>query len=365
MGMGAALERGSPLFATLAALAASLVLGAAVPTGMGFYAPVVLLAAVYVPGALLAGALLGRLGSPGAVFHRDYSALFTCAALGWTAAVLPLAAAVWLSPQRFLAGLAGAAFLYFAAQMFFAARILFGLGNGAAAATVGLSWIAPVLVALYWPAIHYLLRWIASPFFLLYAWYFLGGELSGLGRGLTGRQSFQRMLEAAAVNPHDADAQYQLGLIHLERRQYPEAIRRFRNAVHIDPEETGAHFQLGRLAREQGRTEEAIGEFETVLAQDEKYSLNEIHREAGAAYLAAGRPEEARRELEIYASRRAYDPEGLYYLGRALEALGESAAAKDAYRRAVEAASAAPRYQRRFAAKWSRLAQRRAAPLSK
>jgi hypothetical protein len=30
------------------------------------------------------------------------------------------------------------------------------------------------------------------------------------------------MLEAAAVNPHDGDAQYQLGLIHQQRRQYSE-----------------------------------------------------------------------------------------------------------------------------------------------
>ena len=44
-----------------------------------------------------------------------------------------------------------------------------------------------------------------------------------------------RMLEAATVNPHDGEAQYQLGLIHQHRRQRTEALQRFRNAVQIDP----------------------------------------------------------------------------------------------------------------------------------
>ncbi len=361
--MGDVLDRGSALFALVAALAASLVLRSAAPIGLSFFMPLIVLAAVYVPGLLVAGALIGRTGNVGAVFRRDYSSLLTCAALAFTAAVLPLAAALEVVPGEAAAWLEGAAFLYFAALMFFAVRTLFGLGTGSAIGTVAASWLSLVAAALVWPTIRFMMGWLASPFFLFYAWYFLGGELSGLGSGLRGRQSFTRMLEAAAVNPHDADAQYQLGLIHLERRQYTEAARRFRNAVAIDTEETGAHYQLGRLAREQGRAEEAIREFETVLRLDEKFNLSEVHRDLGAAYLDAGRLEDARRELDIYTERREYDPEGLYYFGRVLEALGDKAAAKVAYSRAVEAARTAPRYRRRFTAKWSRLAQRQAAKM--
>jgi len=36
------------------------------------------------------------------------------------------------------------------------------------------------------------------------------------------------MLEASAINPHDAEAQYQLGLIYQQRRQYTAAIERFK-----------------------------------------------------------------------------------------------------------------------------------------
>ena len=71
-----------------------------------------------------------------------------------------------------------------------------------------------------------------------------------------------------------------------------------------------------------------------------------------------GKPDEARRELALYTDRREYDPEGLYYYGQTLEALGDKAAAREVYERAVEAARTAPRYRLRFTARWSRLAQK-------
>jgi tetratricopeptide (TPR) repeat protein len=166
------------------------------------------------------------------------------------------------------------------------------------------------------------------------------------------------MLEAAAVNPHDGDAQYQLGLIYQQRRQYTEAIRRFKLAVAIDPGQTDAHFQLGRIALEQDRVSDALEHLQTVFVQDEKYNSNEILRELGALYVTAGQYRDALRRLEVYIERRPYDPEGLYYLGFALEKTGDAARAREMYERAVEASRTAPRYRRRYAAKWSRLAQR-------
>jgi tetratricopeptide (TPR) repeat protein len=207
------------------------------------------------------------------------------------------------------------------------------------------------------------LGWLASPFFLLFAFFYLRPRLGDLGESLRRRQRFRRMLEAAAVNPHDAEAQYQLGLIYQHRRQNAEAIRRFQNAVAIDPRETDAHFQLGRIAREQGRLKDALGHFQTVVDQDGAHSSNEILRELGALYLAVRQYGDARNELETYVARREYDPEGLYYYGRALEGLGDRAGARGAYSRAVEAARSAPHYRRRYTARWNRLAQKQLAKL--
>jgi tetratricopeptide (TPR) repeat protein len=166
------------------------------------------------------------------------------------------------------------------------------------------------------------------------------------------------MLEAAAINPHDAEARYQLGLIYQQRRQYTEAIKQFKSAVAIDPTETDAHFQLGRIALEQGRLKDAFPHLQIVLEQNEKHSSNEILRELGRMYLSNNQYEDARRELSMYVERRPYDPEGLYYYGQALERLNDPARAKEMYERAVEAARATPHFRRRYTAKWSRLAQK-------
>jgi tetratricopeptide (TPR) repeat protein len=350
--MSEILDRGSLLFASLTALAislleVSLIHGPSLP----FYLPFLVIAGLYVPCMLAIARLFGYTG--------DYGSLLTCAAMAWSGAQIPMMAAIVVLPGSLWPWFLPPVLLYFAILMFFAARNIFGMGNGAAAGTVALAFLPLTALPWIWPVIGFALRWLASPFFLFYAWYFLGGELGNLGAGLRNRQHFHRMLEAAAVNPHDGDAQYQLGLIYQQRHRSSEAIQRFQNAVAIDPTETDAHYQLGRIAREQGRTADAIAHFRTVLQQDPRHSHNEILRDLGGVYVSTGEFAEAARYLEPYVERREYDPEGLYYYGRVLEGLGNRAEARQMYARAVEAARTAPRYRRRFVSQWSRLAQKR------
>ena len=349
------LDRGSLLFASLWAIAITMGLRMGIP----FYGPLLVLAVFYVPGLiLLARMFTGPGGSFGTVFQRDYSPALTCTAMAWSAATLPLAAARWLLPERMLPAVAGLLGVYFVVLMFFAVRTAFGIENGPSAAVVGLSWIPLVAAGFLWGPLRFILGWLASPFFLFYAWYYLGGELGNVGAGMRRSQNFRRMLEASAVNPHDAEAQYQLGLIYQERRRYAEAIRRFTNAVQIRNDETGAHFQLGRIARQQDRLKEALGFFQTVVDQDSNYHQSEILREIGAVYIDAGQFADAFTELATYVDRRPYDPEGLYYCGRALEGLGRGDEARLMYLRAVDSVKTAPRYLQRSVAKWSRLAQK-------
>ncbi len=325
-----------------------------------FYTPLLLLAIFYVPGTLVLSSLMAGQGALGTVFRRDYSPLMTCASLAWAAANAPLIPAAWLLPLPALGIVAALAYLYFGVLMFFAVRTVSGIGNAAAAGTACLSAIPAVLAVAAAQPLGFLLGWIASPFFLLFAYYFLGGELSNLGSELRSRQSFRRMLDASTLNPHDADAQYQLGLIYQQRRQCTEAMQRFRNAVAIDPRETDAHFQLGRIASEQGRLKDALDHFQTVLDQDERHSSNEILREIGEVYSAAGQYADARRELAEYIERRPYDADGLYHYGLALERTGEPAAAREMYARAIEAANTAPHFRRHATARWGRLASKQA-----
>lgn len=362
--MSAILDQGSLLFASLAVLAVSLLLAA--PSGHAppwfsfpFYAPLLVLAVVYVPGTLLLSKLLAGLGGTlGTVFQRDFSPLLVCAAMAWGAANLPLALAAWLLPASVFGAALALAYFYFAVLMYLAVRTVFGTEDRTAFAVVCLSWVPLAAAVLLWGPLRFLLGWIASPFFLFYAYYYLGGEARALGDGLRSRQNFRRMLDAAAVNPHDAEAQYQLGLIYQQRHQYTEAIQRFQAAIAINPAETDAHFQLGRIAREQLRLKDALARFQTVLDQDAKHSQSEILRELGALYVSARQYEDALSELERYAERRPYDPEGLFYLGQALEGLNRVAEARQMYERAAEAARVSPPFRRRLTAKWSRLAQK-------
>jgi Tetratricopeptide repeat. len=254
--MSAILDQGSLLFASLAVLAVSLLLAArsghAPPWfSFTFYAPLLVLAVVYVPGTLLLSKLLAGLGGTlGTVFQRDFSPLLVCAGMAWAAANLPLALAGWLLPASVFGAALAVAYFYFAVLMYLAVRTVFGTEDRTAVAVVCLSWVPLAAAVLLWGPLRFLLGWIASPFFLFYAYYYLGGEARALGDGLRSRQNFRRMLDAAAVNPHDAEAQYQLGLIYQQRHQYTEAIQRFQAAIAINPAETDAHFQLGRIARE-------------------------------------------------------------------------------------------------------------------
>jgi tetratricopeptide (TPR) repeat protein len=358
--MSDVLDQGSLLFFTVAVLALTWIEGRAIPwLPISFYVPMLALAAAYVPGLVALSALVGLGGD----FRRDYIPVLTCVAAAWTGANIPVVAITWFQPGFYFAA-SGLAFLWFLVLVFFAIRTVFGAGNGSTFVVVALSWIPLVAAYFLWGPLRYLLGWLASPFFLFYIFYLLRGEFGDLGAGLRNRQSFRRNLEAAAINPHDGEAQYQLGLVYQQRRQFSEAIRRFDNAVRIDPTHTDAHFQLGRMARAQGRLKDALGEFQTVVNLDERHSQSEVLRELGALYNSAHQYEDAQRELAEYLVRRPYDPEGLFHYGQALEGLGKTAEARDAYSRATEAANLAPSYLKRMAARWGRMARKQARSLA-
>jgi tetratricopeptide (TPR) repeat protein len=199
--------------------------------------------------------------------------------------------------------------------------------------------------------------YLFSPFLLFYAFSMFRGDIGDIGFSLRQRQGFRRSMEAATINPRDAGAHYQLGLIYQYRRQYSEAIARFQKAIEIAHDETDAHFQLGRIAREQGRLQDAINHFSVVLEQDDKHAHSEIWREIGATYLAASMFAEAKEALQKFVDRRSYDPEGLYYYGKTLEQLEKRDEAREAFARCVEAVKTMPSYRYREQRKWDKLAR--------
>jgi tetratricopeptide (TPR) repeat protein len=198
---------------------------------------------------------------------------------------------------------------------------------------------------------------LASPFVLFWLYILFRPNVDFLSGGLRSRQNFRRHLEASTLNPRDADAHYQLGLIYLQRRNYAEAISRFEKAVEIDASDPDPHFQLGKIAREQGRHEDALRHFQACAAQDPKHSSSEVVRELGAANFQLGHTELALSQLQDYVDRREYDAEGQYWLGMVLKRVERREEARAAFQKSVEAASTAPPHLRRQTSRWLKLSR--------
>lgn len=197
----------------------------------------------------------------------------------------------------------------------------------------------------------------ASPLLLLLLFFLLRGYVGEITRGQRARASFKQNLEAATLNPADASAHYNLGLIHQQRGELEEARVRFLRAVEIDAQELDAHYQLGRIARAQGRLPEAVNHFEQVVASDRTHAQHEIWREIGATYLAANQYEDARDALERFLDHRQLDPEGLYLMGRAHAGLGHRREAAASMQACIEAVKTAPAYKYRTEKRWLNEAQ--------
>jgi len=321
------------------------------------------IAVLYVPFLILLVTMTGANASFGVMLRRDYGPLLTCALMAWAASHLPFSIAgivlgsVSVGARTSLAIWAASA-LCFGLLMAVGLRMLFGTQYQKALLLVAVGALAFSVQSKLFASVS---PYLFSPFLLFYAFSMFRGDIGDIGLSLRQRQGFRRSMEAATINPRDASAHYQLGLIYQYRRQYTEAISRFQRAIEIDNDETDAHFQLGRIAREQSRLQDAINHFAVVFEQDEKHSQNEIWREIGATYLAASMFNEAKDALETFTSRREYDPEGLYYYGKALEALGQREAAREVFDRCIEAVKTMPSYRYREQRKWDKLARERLA----
>ncbi|HEY0725492.1 MAG TPA: tetratricopeptide repeat protein, partial [Pyrinomonadaceae bacterium] len=133
-----------------------------------------------------------------------------------------------------------------------------------------------------------------SPFLLFILFILLRGYFSDILGSHRAKAAFKQNLESATLNPADASAHYNLGLIHQSRGEFDQARQRFERALEIDPEEIDASYQLGRIARQQKRYADAIQNFEHVVMRNQTHSQHEVWREVAATYIAAGQFEDAR-----------------------------------------------------------------------
>jgi tetratricopeptide (TPR) repeat protein len=320
---------------------------------------IAVMALVFVPAVILVMTVYRWHESFAVMLRRDYLTLLICVLLSMAAAFLPLAVLsrlVVFENYQVALVLLGASEIYFLVLVAFCARTLWGSGLAVAggAVLVGLAAAFGGLIAFL--LLGQLMYFLASPFVLFYAYILLGSDIRSLGDGLRARQHLRRQLDIAATNPRDADAHYQIGLIYQQRHQYDEAKRRFARAIEIDGSEADPVFQLGRIALDEERFDDAIDLLRRAAALDDRCCSHEVWRDLGIAYFRSGRLEEARLALSKFVERRSYDPEGLYWYGKSLLALGKLDEARHQFEQCREAVETMPGNRRRQLAKWKRLA---------
>lgn len=223
---------------------------------------------------------------------------------------------------------------------------------------LAVTFISSFAYMLVYPIVERLLSGVlGSPFLLFFLFLLLRGYFSDMMGNHRAKAAFKQNLESATLNPADASAHYNLGLIHQSRGELEDARKRFERALEIDDGEIDASYQLGRIARQQKRYADAIQNFEHVVARDPAHSQYEIWREVAATYIAAGQFEDARMALDQFLEHRPSDPEGLYLMGRAHAGLGHKREATSLMQACIEAVKTAPAYKYRASKRWLNEAQ--------
>jgi tetratricopeptide (TPR) repeat protein len=318
--------------------------------------PVIFLALIFVPACLLAASLVERKSSFTVLLHQEYAATVSCALYAWAAAhlVMLIPASLVFRPETaaqnpmLLSTLKLVPLPYFLFLLTIGVRTSLRMGYGRAIGTVAIASLSLMLIPLL-PNFFFILT---SPFMLIIVILLLRNFLGGALSAQRSRESFKQNLEAATLNPADASAHYNLGLIYQQRRQYEDAKSRFQRAIEIDSDELDAHYQLGRIAVDEKRFGEAISHFDAVVTRNETHSQHEVWRDIGRAYYEAGQHQDAAAAFERFLEKRPSDAEGLYRYGLTLSQLGRREQAEAEMRACIEAVKTSPSYKYRSDRRW-------------
>jgi tetratricopeptide (TPR) repeat protein len=323
---------------------------------VGQASPILFLIAVFVPACLLATSLIHRRASFSVLLRQEYAPLVSCALYGWAGAhLMMLIPALFLfqpgeaDPAVIEAALKLVPLPYFIFLIVLAAHAVLRIGYGGAAGVVALGSLSLFALPLL-PRLSFILT---SPFLLILVIILLRNFLGDMVSSQRAREDFKRNLQASTLNPADASAHYNLGLIYQQRGQREEAKASFTRAIEIDPDETDAHYQLGRIAREAGQLADAINHFDAVVSRNPAHSQSEAWREIGWTYFQAGQYEDARSAFERFIARRPSDAEGRYRYGLTLHQLGRNDAAATEMRACIEAVRTSPAYKYRAEKHWA------------
>jgi tetratricopeptide (TPR) repeat protein len=194
---------------------------------------------------------------------------------------------------------------------------------------------------------------VALPFFILIPLFYLVWQrLRDYFASHANDRVFQENLHVLTLNPQDADAHYQLGLIHFRRGNWEAARRYFENSLKIDPGNPDCHYYIGRTYEFNEEWPSALEHYEETYRLNPEYGLRDIFREVGKAYLHTGNIEKGQEFLNSFLEQRGSDPEGRYWLAVALQTLGDLDQMRFQLNMIQEQARSNPRFFRKERREW-------------
>ena len=125
--------------------------------------------------------------------------------------------------------------------------------------------------------------------------------------------------QVLAAEPRHFDGLHLLGVIHYQKGEYPEAVRRIDAALKINPNAAAAHNNRGSALKDLGQAKEALASYERAIALKADYA--EAFYNRGNVLRELARFGDAAESYERAAAFRPNYPEAFNNRGSALKAL--------------------------------------------
>jgi tetratricopeptide (TPR) repeat protein len=308
---------------------------------------------VYVPALIALSNWFAGDGLGFSVSRAEYTAHVSALFPLWGTLFLIAAPIQWIVPQFLVLDVVSISIgllwlvLSMAAYTLWAIREIDYIPAAAALGVMVLSWLT---LPVFYMLATFLL---ALPFFLLLPFvYVFALRLRELLAVKGSLRDFQQHLHSLTLNPRDADAHYQLGLLHLQRAHLDAAQGYFEQALAIDPRDPDYHYFMGRVFEARGEWPRAMEEYEATYRLNPAYRLGDIFREVGKGYLHTDKLDKAIEFLKFFLERRSSDPEGRYWLAVALRRSGKLDEMRVQLSAILEQARTSPRFFRRENREW-------------
>lgn len=316
---------------------------------------VLYLSLIYVPSVIVLGNSIAGDGLGFSISREEYQSHASALLPLWGVIFLIAAPLQWFVPQFLVlaGGTIGISFglivliALMAVYSVWAIKELNYLSSAAALGVFALSWFTL-------PVFYVLSSFLfALPMLIVFPLLYLAFQRwRYVLTARAGDRNLQQQLRLLTVNPRDADAHYQLGLLYLKRRNLEAAEKSFSDALAIEPGDADYHYYMGRTHELKADWPRALEQYEETYRMEPEYGHGDIFREVGKSYLHAGKLEKAVEFLKYFLENRVSNPEGRYWLAIALQRMGKDDQMRAQLATILEQARSNPRFFRKENREW-------------